>query len=145
MISKELKTLIDGTCRGHEPTDQQMDVIIDLVRTQGADVNEVSAYIEQVKALSAPTPALKTKKRILASILAILFGGNGFHKFYMGKVFPGVCCFACNLLGIGTGVFFFSALPAIVGFIEGILYLSTTKSDEQFTAKYVTPKKRLFF
>lgn len=63
--------------------------------------------------------------RTTAGILAILLGGIGVHKFYMGDTGVGVLylCFSWTLI------------PAIAGFIEGILYL--TKTDEEFQRIYV--------
>ena len=76
---------------------------------------------------TATTSSAKiVKNRVAAGVLAILLGGLGIHKFYIGK--------------IGTGflylIFCWTFIPSIVGFIEGIIYLTSTKTDEEFTAKY---------
>lgn len=63
------------------------------------------------------------KNRITAALLAILLGGLGIHKFYLGKSGQGVL----YLLFCWTGI------PAVVGLVEGILYL--TQSDEEFRQK----------
>lgn len=69
----------------------------------------------------------KIKSRIAAAILAIFLGDFGIHKFYIGKT--------------GTGIiylfFFWTFIPGIIGFFEGIIYLTSTKTDEEFTKKYV--------
>jgi TM2 domain-containing membrane protein YozV len=62
--------------------------------------------------------------RGLAAVFALLLGGFGVHKFYLGKVGQGLLYL----------VFCWTFIPTIVGFIEGIIYL--TKSDEQFAAEY---------
>lgn len=67
------------------------------------------------------------KSRVTAGVLAILLGGIGVHKFYIGK----------TGMGILYLIFFWTYIPAIIGFIEGIIYLTSTKTDEEFTAKYV--------
>lgn len=51
------------------------------------------------------------------------------HKFYLGQ----------DGWGILYLLFFWTFIPSIVGFIEGILYL--TMSDEDFTAKYGRKKE----
>ena len=66
------------------------------------------------------------KDRTTAGILAILLGGIGTHKFYLGETFKGVIYL----------LFCWTFIPAIVALIEGILYL--TKSDEEFQRKYVS-------
>ena len=72
-------------------------------------------------------PYAPAKSRVTAGILAILLGGIGVHKFYLGKVGMGVLYL---LLFI---VFFWTFIPAIIGLIEGIIYL--TQSDQEFAAK----------
>ena len=54
----------------------------------------------------------------------MLLGGLGIHKFYLGRVWQGILYL----------VFCWTFIPALVGFIEGIIYL--TMSDRDFEAKY---------
>jgi len=64
------------------------------------------------------------KNKVAAGVLGILLGGLGIHKFYLGKT--------------GTGIlyllFCWTFIPALIGLIEGIVYL--VMSDEEFAAKY---------
>lgn len=69
-------------------------------------------------------PEWKTKSKIAAGILGIILGSIGVHKFYMGKIG----------LGIIYVLFFWTGIPAIIGLIEGIMYL--VMSDEEFSRKY---------
>lgn len=72
-------------------------------------------------------------KKVVAGVFGILLGGLGIHKFYLGYTKEGIIQIVLSLLcGIG----------AIIGLIEGIIYL--TKSDEEFVATYVTGKKPWF-
>jgi len=64
------------------------------------------------------------KSKTTAGILALLLGGIGVHKFYLGKTGAGILYL----------VFFWTYIPAIVGFVEGIVYL--TMSEEDFYRKY---------
>jgi TM2 domain-containing membrane protein YozV len=64
------------------------------------------------------------KSRVTAALLAFFLGGFGVHKFYLGRI----------VWGIVYLVFFWTFIPAIVAFIEFIIYLTMT--DEAFTAKY---------
>lgn len=63
------------------------------------------------------------KSKVAAGLFGILLGGLGIHKFYMGKV------------GIGLIyiLFCWTGIPAIIGLVEGILYL--TESDEKFASR----------
>jgi TM2 domain-containing membrane protein YozV len=69
-------------------------------------------------------PAAAGRNRTTAAILALVFGGLGVHKFYLGQ----------SGLGILYLLFCWTFVPSIVGFIEAIVYLSM--SDEAFSAKY---------
>lgn len=68
-------------------------------------------------------PSWPVKSKIAAGLLAIFLGGIGIHKFYLGKI----------SLGIVYLVFCWTGIPAIIGFIEGIVYLCS--SDHNFQVK----------
>lgn len=73
----------------------------------------------------APVANPSGKSKTTAGILAILLGGLGVHKFYLGRIGKGILYL----------IFCWTYIPAIVGLIEGIIYL--TSSDEKFYTKYV--------
>ena len=81
-------------------------------------------------------------KKVAAGVLAILLGGLGVHKFYLGYTTAGIVMLVVSIaLGIftcGSGI----GLMGLVGLIEGIIYL--TKTDEEFVATYITHKKEWF-
>lgn len=103
--------------------------------TPGADEQYCSSCGEVIKKEAEICPecgvrqsgpaSASSKDRTTAGILALLLGGIGAHKFYLGETGMGIIylCFSWTLI------------PAIVAFIEGIIYL--TKSDEEFQRKYV--------
>ncbi|AGN01458.1 hypothetical protein L593_07565 [Salinarchaeum sp. Harcht-Bsk1] len=70
-------------------------------------------------------PSTARTDRTTAGILAILLGGIGAHKFYLGE----------TGLGILYLCFVWTGIPVVIGIIEGILYL--TKTDEEFERKYL--------
>ena len=72
--------------------------------------------------VSAITP--NPKSRLAAALFAIFLGGIGIHKFYLGKVGQGILYL----------LFCWTLIPAIIGLIEGIVYL--TMSDQSFLQKY---------
>lgn len=82
-------------------------------------------YEQAPQSSYAPAANPSGKSKVTAGILAILLGGLGIHKFYLGK--PGK--------GILYLIFCWTYIPAILGLIEGIIYL--TSSDEVFYQKYV--------
>ncbi|HEX8905175.1 MAG TPA: TM2 domain-containing protein [Longimicrobiaceae bacterium] len=81
-----------------------------------------------VRQMAAPVqpygyvPAPPRKDKTVAALLAIFLGGIGIHKFYLGK--------------IGQGILYillcWTFLPALAGFIEGIMYL--VQSEQSFQA-----------
>ena len=87
-----------------------------------------------------PTTVAGSKSKVAAGLFAIFLGWLGIHKFYLGYTVPGVILLVAGLLGL---VFFLPAVTAaIIGIIEGILYL--TKSDEEFHSAYVQGKRDWF-
>ena len=100
-----------------------------------------------------------TKSKMTAGILAILLGGTGTHKFYMGSWGWGLL-FLCNpLLIVPTTAFLsfismgllspllmlsvlFLSIQGGIGLVEGIIYL--TMSEEIFAEKYPPETKSAF-
>lgn len=68
-------------------------------------------------------PAWPIKSKIVAGVLAILLGGIGIHKFYLGQ----------TNLGIIYLLFCWTGIPALLGLIEGIIYLCS--NDHNFQVK----------
>jgi len=86
-----------------------------------------------------------SKDKITAGILAILLGGFGVHKFYLGFTGPGLVFLLVNTVGLLiTWILAFTpnVLLWVLAVVEGILYL--TKSDEEFERLYVIEKKKWF-
>lgn len=67
----------------------------------------------------------KPVNKIAYALLALFLGGLGIHKFYAGRTFMGIMF----LLFCWTGI------PAIIGFIQGILAL--TKTSDVYGNIYV--------
>ncbi|MBR1831115.1 MAG: FTR1 family protein [Ruminiclostridium sp.] len=66
-----------------------------------------------------------------AGVIALVFGGLGMHKFYIGKYGKGIL----------YAVFCWSFIPFFLGIADGIHYL--TETDEQFAAEMMPkPKKK---
>lgn len=85
-------------------------------------------------------------KKVLAGIMAIIFGWLGVHKFILGYNTEGGIMLGLGILGIvlscvGIGVILVWAL-GIIGLVEGIIYL--TKSDADFYKTYQVGKKPWF-
>ncbi|MEA1785757.1 NINE protein [Arenibacter sp. GZD96] len=85
-------------------------------------------------------------KKILAGILAIVFGQLGVHKFILGYQKEGIILLVATVIGYATMCFivgsFIVMATVIIGLIEGIIYL--TKSDEEFYNTYQAGKKPWF-
>ncbi len=69
-------------------------------------------------------PSWPLKNKTVAGLLGILLGGLGIHKFYLGK----------SGMGILYIIFCWTYIPAILGLIEGISYL--TADDRSFQMKH---------
>ncbi len=89
----------------------------------------------------APVPTAEERK-LVAGLLAMLLGGLGIHKFYLGRKKAGIIMLAVSLGGfIVTLGFSFWAME-VIGFIEGVMYL--TKSDQEFYQTYVAGDRSWF-
>ena len=71
------------------------------------------------------------KTKTEAGVLAIVFGGLGLHKFYLGKYGQGLICAALC----------WTFIPAVIGIAEGIHYLTNSQAqfEEELRPK---PKKK---
>ena len=79
-----------------------------------------------------------SEKKIPAGILGILLGSLGVHKFYLGYTTAGIIMLLVSVLSLG----FLSPIMAIIGLVEGIIYL--TKSDQDFYNTYIAEQKQWF-
>ncbi|ETA67793.1 putative membrane protein [Methanolobus tindarius DSM 2278] len=90
----------------------------------GAVINKEAVICPKcgVRQPASSTPGSRNK--VAAGVLGILLGGLGAHKFYLGQVGVGILylCFSWTMI------------PAIIGLVEGIIYL--TMCDEDFDMKY---------
>ena len=77
-------------------------------------------------------------KRNITAAMAIIFGFLGIHKFVLGYTKEGIIMLAITFVTCGLA----GGLTALIGFIEGIIYL--TKSDEEFIYEYQLNKKSWF-
>lgn len=73
---------------------------------------------------SGVRPYTRKKNKVAAGLFAILLGWFGMHKYYLGRVGQ----------GIFYTLFFWTGIPALLGLIEGIVYL--TMDEERFWEKY---------
>lgn len=67
----------------------------------------------------------KAPNKTATGLVAIFFGGLGFHKFMLGK----------SGAGLAYLLFFWTMIPAILGFFEGIVYLLESQENFEKRAK----------
>ncbi|HEY1073416.1 TM2 domain-containing protein [Brevundimonas sp.] len=83
-----------------------------------------AAQCPKCGAPQAGAAAAGSKSKIAAVLFALLLGGLGAHKFYLGRPVWGVLYI----------LFCWTFIPSVVSLIEGIVY--ATMSDAAFTRKY---------
>lgn len=82
-------------------------------------------YRHEVRHAFTSSSDLSTKKnKIAAALLAIFLGDFGIHKFYLGRPIQGIIYL----------ILFWTGIPAIIGFFEGVIYLCM--SEASFQRKY---------
>lgn len=89
----------------------------------GKEIHETAKACPHCGAAQTSVPQ-GSKNRIAAALLALFLGGFGAHKFYLGKVGQGLLYL----------LFCWTFIPAIIAFVEAIIYLCN--SDEEFARKY---------
>lgn len=97
------------------------------------------------RALGCCSRILNEKNKIMAGVLAILFGWLGAHKFYLGYIGPGLVFLLTNTVGLVlTSLFLFipNFILFVIAIIEGVLYLAST--DEEFERNHITGRKPWF-
>lgn len=72
--------------------------------------------------------------RLIASLLAILLGCFGVHKFYMGYTKEGIITIIAGTAGALLVLPFVAAVG--LGLAEGVIYLTLT--DDEWRRKYLT-------
>ncbi|HEY8422583.1 MAG TPA: TM2 domain-containing protein [Thermoclostridium sp.] len=108
-----------------EDSNKQHQTMVFMNAGGGGGASSSSSSSSSVAAQPTPSArAVPVKSKIAAGLLAIFLGCIGAHKFYLGK----------PLMGLLYLIFCWTGIPAIVGLVEGIIYLS--KSDAEFAAKY---------
>ena len=113
---------------------------------QRAVLAQAQTYAPLVRWDGQPLPPDFAQKKAAAGICGILLGAFGIHKFILGYAGEGVTMLVITLVSFALslvliGVFGVMAM-AIIGFIEGIIYL--TKSDQEFVATYGVNKRGWF-
>lgn len=100
--------------------------------------NTADEFTEGAKQAYEEISSDQGSKRIVAGVVAILFGSLGIHKFILGYQKEGIVMLVISFLSLG----FLLALVALVGIIEGIIYLS--KTDEEFFQTYQIGRRPWF-
>ncbi len=72
------------------------------------------SFPTELAAYDFQSAKLDRENRVVASILAIVLGDFGIHHFYTGDIHHGVL----------HAVFFWTGIPAVIGIIEGIMWLT---------------------
>ncbi|MEF9841115.1 MAG: TM2 domain-containing protein [Raoultibacter sp.] len=85
---------------------------------------------------------VQTKDHVAAGLLAIFLGSLGIHKFYLGYNTAGFIMLAVSIIGSIVTFGLAGAVMALIGLIEGIVYL--TKSQSDFEQVYVFNKREWF-
>ena len=98
----------------------------------------VNEFTQSAKEAYEDLTSNKENKKVLAGILAIIFGALGIHKFILGYTKEGIIMLVISIISFGL----LSPLMGLIGFVEGIIYL--TKSDDEFYKIYQINKKTWF-
>lgn len=82
--------------------------------------------VRQPAMYSSEPTAFHGRNKLVAALFALILGGLGMHKFYLGRIGQGVLYL----------LFCWTVIPALIGLVEGIVYL--TMSEGEFAKRYGT-------
>lgn len=106
---------------------EKVDFSVDLAQAIEASAPQDYQILQHYypELFGGPDPFLRPNfipgpDRVTASVLAILLGGLGIHRFYLGE----------TALGILDILFCWTGIPSLVALIDGIVWLF--ESDEVF-------------
>ena len=102
-------------------------------------LDDPSSPLYSPAAIGAKDASSSSKSKYIAAVLAILLGGLGIHKFYLGYAKEGVIMLALFFVGAFISFGVVPALLVVFGWIEGIVYLAKDKDD--FYTTYVLGHK----
>jgi TM2 domain-containing membrane protein YozV len=111
---------------------------VDFVPQGGSAVAIYEAY--GASGLPHKPAGSRDCNRLAAGLLAIFLGCLGIHKFYLGYQREGIILLLCGT--VGWLLFLPVIAAAVIGLIEGIIYLCQT--EEEFQRNYITGKKAWF-
>jgi TM2 domain-containing membrane protein YozV len=128
---------------GTEWKGAQPPVLSQRVDFQFQDGSVVGVYPDFSQYANGIVPGVPARvDKTSAGICGILLGGLGIHKFIMGYSMEGAIMLVVSLV---TGLFtcgLSSLIIHLIGLIEGIIYLSMTQ--EQFDYTYIRNRKPWF-
>ncbi|MBT8246085.1 MAG: NINE protein [Winogradskyella sp.] len=141
----------DSAKKTGDKISQKASELADDAKKLGQEAKEKASEFakdakESAGSFASGAQEVMNNKKVLAGIMAILFGALGVHKFILGYNTEGGILLGLFIVGlilscVGIGVLL-AWLLGIVGLIEGIIYL--TKSDEEFYNTYQVGKKPWF-
>lgn len=92
----------------------QINIVNEQVQAQAQEQVQVQEQVQEQVQVQAPFVHVQSGKvvnKLAYTLLAILLGGIGAHKFYSGKFLKGFIYL----------IFCWTYIPAIIGLIEGII------------------------
>ena len=108
---------------------------------RGAYVDFEIRDSDAVEIYRALGTSAKSKEKIVAGVFAIVLGGLGIHKFYLGYKTAGIIHLLIFFIGI-IPLFLGTIAISMIALVEGIIYL--IKTDEEFEQTYIIGKKEWF-
>jgi hypothetical protein len=107
---------------------------------QSVDFRSDSGRARSIYGLAAPSAVSGDKSKVVAALLAFLFGVFGVHKFYLGRTGAGLTMLLVSVL---LGILILPLITmSIIAFVECIIYL--VSSDEEFEKRYAPGGKSWF-
>lgn len=114
---------------GRCPRCGSVDVTITETEVENLFLDDASSALYIPGTVSSEEVPASAKSKVVAGVLSILLGALGIHKFYLGYIKEGAITLALTFVGGFITFGLAAAAMCVVGWIEGIIYLSKDKGD----------------
>ena len=113
-------------------------IVVAVIFANKKSSSQIPQNVYNPTNITTATPPDVAGKKIAAGLCGILIPALGVHKFILGYTNAGLIMLLVSLFTCGFGAIVFG----IIGFVEGIMYL--TKSDADFYQVYILSRKEWF-
>lgn len=126
----------------HSDVVSSPDAIVDAIAAESEAESLAERSGSALTVTYEGAPFVPAKDHVAAGLLAITLGCLGIHKFYLGYLTSGFIMLGISIVGGVLTLGIATVVVAVIGIVEGILYLA--ESQSKFESTHVTHVREWF-